>query len=191
MHKMRKYAGKLALGLAMALAAALPAQAGVDWFQSTGTYSWRQYNYLNFERRELGNGSEPWYVGNFDGNNYQYLLNYVTNSSTTGQCYELEIGPPEAYPASNNWAYLWFWSQEAGGWADLLGQWGEGKGRLWLKNSEFQVFIGTNIFPGKRHNGYYLSRRNLTEDQCTTGQTTMNWLKIKDGVQSSDLRVNW
>lgn len=174
---------------AMTLAlASVPAEAGREWFQDNGTNSWTHYNYLNYEHNAAGE-IEAYGSANFIGAPDHYFLRYVTNSTSTGHCYEIELKKPENYPNNKTRLSAYFWDQSIGNWMDVLGFPAQGgKARLWLVNSEFQAFLATPTVPTNgtpRQAGFWVSRKNLTESQCTTGaQATFNWLKIVDGVQT-------
>ncbi|HKP97582.1 MAG TPA: hypothetical protein VJ385_17700 [Fibrobacteria bacterium] len=174
---------------ALALFLSVPANAGKEWDSHRASNDWTIYNYLDYARQHNANtpGSPDWGLDFFGNTQYKYFLNYVDNFTTEGHCYEIEIKAPENHPNDPTNVQLFFWDQAQGAWSDLLGYYGNGPARLFLKNSEFQVFIATYSFSNTKHAGYWLSRKNLTESQCTTGQTTMNWLKIIDGAQTKNL----
>jgi hypothetical protein len=177
----------LAALAALAFALAIPARAGREWYQHLGPNNWTQYNYLNYDRY-ASVGTDEWGTAVFSPGSpsMKYFLKYVDNFTSEGHCYEIEIGPPENSPADSKNVFVYFWDQAAGGWTDLLGLAGKGKGRLYLKNSEFQMFQA--IWASTpQHAGYYLHRKNLGESDCTTGQASYNWLKIIDGVQSKGI----
>jgi hypothetical protein len=185
---MMKLKQRLALA-ALALTLAVPARAGSEWFKHFGTNSWTIYNYLNYDR--YGSvGPNDWGTAAFGSGpqTMKYFLKYVDNFTTEGHCYEIEIGPPENYPADTKTVFVHFWDNAAGKWNDLLGFAGQGKGRLYLKNSEFQMFLAY-WDSSPQHAGYYLRRKNLGESSCTSGQTALNWLKIIDGVQSMHIEA--
>jgi hypothetical protein len=172
---------------ALALALAVPACADQEWYKHLGTNSWTMYNYLNWDRF-ASVGTDEWGTNVFTPGSsaMKYFLKYVDNFTTEGHCYEIELGPPETYPADSKNVFVYFWDNAAGGWTDLLGVAGKGKGRLYLKNSEFQMFLAIWA-SSPQHAGYYLHRKNLTESQCTTGQASYNWLKIIDGVLTKSI----
>jgi hypothetical protein len=181
----------LAASAALAALAAAPIDAGREWFQDNGSSSWTHYNYLNFERY-ASVGVDEYSAGNFGLGNQNYFLHYISNNTATGHCYEIELKEPENYAgASVASINLWFWDSAISGWTDFLGFGGKGKVRLWIKNSTLQAFLATQQFPGAfpRHFGFWTTRKNLTESQCTTGQSTMNWLKIIDGTQSKNIQA--
>ena len=183
---MKKSKTSLALTV-LALSLALPASAGREWYKHLGTNNWTIYNYLNYDRF-ASVGTEEWGMAVFSpGNpNMKYFLKYVDNFTAEGHCYEIEIGPPENYPADSKNVFVYFWDNAAGAWTDLLGLAGKGRGRLFLKNSEFQMFLAI-WSSSSQHAGYYLHRKNLTESQCTTGQSDLNWLKVINGVQTKSI----
>jgi hypothetical protein len=171
---------------ALALSLAVPARADSEWYKHLGTNSWTIYNYLNYDRF-ASVGTDEWGTNFFvPSTSMKYFLKYVTNYTTEGHCYEIEIGPPENYPEDSKDISVYFFDNATGGWTDLLGFAGKGKARLYLKYSEFPGHLA-NWSSGPRHAGYYLHRKNLTETQCTTGQSSYNWLKIIYGAQTKGI----
>lgn len=173
--------------LFLALCLAVPARAGREWRHSNTDGTWTLYNYLNYGRyASVGEdeyGSQAFCAGCQSQKNFQV---YVTNYTTEAQCYEIEIAPPENYPAASVGVNIYFYDGAASKWADLLAYGFKGKARVYLKNSQFPMYMAQIDF-NQPHAGYYLSRRDLTETQCTSGQTTLNWVKIIDGVMTKKL----
>ncbi|HKP97981.1 MAG TPA: hypothetical protein VJ385_19775 [Fibrobacteria bacterium] len=177
---------------ALALSLAAPASAGREWYKNMGTNNWTVYNYHNLDFQAAG----VFMYDYFDfgqGAGYQYdLLYYLNNYTNETHCYELEAKPPENYPNDQNLSLnFWFWENAKGKWSDLGGWAGSGypKVRVFLKNGDFQVFIASARTGVRNHYGLYTTRLNLDEAACTTGQTALNWLKIKDDVQTVSIQI--
>jgi hypothetical protein len=182
-HSMMKLSIFPALFLALCLA--VPAQAAREWRRSNTDGTWTLYNYLNFNRFAT-QGEQEWggpYAFCAGCTTQRYFQNYVTNYTTEAQCYEVEIRAPENYPTATVGVSFYFWDNAAQKWTDLLGFARKGKARVYLMNSEFPIYIAQYSF-NLPHAGYYLSRRALTETQCTSGQNTMNWVKMINGVMT-------
>jgi len=179
-------------GFAAALCLAAPATAGREWYKNIGTNNWTVYNYHNLDFQS--GGTFMYDYSNFgQGQGFQYYLQYYLNNFTTEtHCYELEAKAPENYPNDKNLSInFWFWEDSKSKYSDLGGTAISGypKARVYLKNGSFPVFIASRRSGTQSHFGLYTTRVNLDEAACTTGQTALNWIKVKDGVQTVSIQV--
>jgi hypothetical protein len=129
-----------------------------------------------------------WGLGSFPiGGQQKYFLRTLLNFTTQGHCYEIEVGAPYTHSGDPTSQLFYFWDDNASTYTDLLGFGKKGKVRLYIKNSGVSFYVVGML--NTNHAGYFQRRKNITEAQCTTGQTTMNWLKVINGVQTKGITI--
>jgi hypothetical protein len=179
-----------ALGLALCLA--MPAKADYEFYQNTGTNEFTLYDYMNYDRYAGADDfdKQEWGLGTFPigGGTKKYFLRTVLNFTTEGHCYEIEVGAPYTHSGDPTWQLVYFWDDNASTYTDLLGFAQKGKVRLYIKNSGVSFYV-VGVGNTTHHAGYFQRRKNITEAQCTTGQTTINWLKVINGAQTKGITV--
>ena len=179
------------LSVACVLALALSLHAAPDsYWTSWGSGEWAHGHYVDFGSWTI---SDHKTYNTFTFNASQPNVKYhplQIHSSEDGNCLEIATSHPEFYPGAVADTRIWFWNQNTNAYQSLNDDYNGSRfsrGRIYVKGSN--SFVNTYIAAyNSSHNSDHFDldvmRLNLTESACTTGQTTVPWVKSVNGVMT-------
>lgn len=158
---------------------ASPSQAAISWnLKPSGTGDW------DWNLR----GVYQWYDSAEDGQvftNFMGIMWVRQQGTVTPHCIEVSTGPGRF--VSNPDTRIWVKSYDTGAWFSVNDDFGgtlQSKARLWISFPTGGQYFA-KVAPWSNANGQYddyelvLTRRDLSESACTTGQTSIPWAKFK------------
>lgn len=187
------------LGMLGAVSLALAAQVQADGSSHyhSGTNAWSTYEYIDFLASGGAGHDGQWATYNFAGTALKYFPYKIEVGSSEGICYEMNTGRPTYHPTATGDTRFWIYDFNTGAYRSLDDDGGDGAyslGRAFLKGpSSAWVSIYTAAYSTNYHDmhfGLYIKRLNLTEAQCTTGQATVPWVKVVNGVMTFSPNAN-
>jgi len=164
-----------------------PAQAAVTWDlkpSGAGDYDWTL-------------GSYHWYqeLNNNLGRN-TFSLRGILWGNSAAECLEYSTAPGRYY--SNPDTRIWVWDGAANVYRSINDDFGgtlQSKARVWIaldaSGGEYDVQVAPWSTDGNSDDfKLTVTRRDLTEAQCTTGQTTIPWAKVKGAGNATTLELS-
>jgi len=179
----------LSVACVLALALSLHAAPGGRW-TSWGNGEWHYDQYVDFGS-STSFDHEAYNTFTFDRFNPNVKFYWLQiNGADDGNCVDISTSHPEFYPAVVADTRIWFWNQNTNAYQSLNDDYNGSRfsrGRIYVKG--FNSFVNTYIAAyNSSHNSDHFAlnvmRLNLTESACTTGQTTVPWVKSVNGVMT-------
>jgi hypothetical protein len=183
------------LSVACVLALALSLHASpFSYWRDDGSGEWQYAQYVDFGSSTLPD-HEAYDTFTFDSPhpNVKYSPLQIfseTSNNDNGSCIEIITRHPEFYPGVIADTRIWFWNQNTNTYQSLNDDYDGSRfsrGRVYVKG--FNSFVNTYIAAyNSSHNSDHFAlvvrRLNLTEAACTTGQTTVPWVKSVNDVMT-------
>jgi hypothetical protein len=121
--------------------------------------------------------------------------NYIQGNDASGYCFEVVTKPPDYFPGVAADTRIWFHNWNTYTYQSLNDDYNGtrvSRGRIYVKGQGFVYIYIAAYSPAHNndHFGLVVSRLNLTEYSCTTGQTAIPWVKSLNGIMTVSTNAN-